>query len=253
MVENYKDELKRQWPFLRSVCNVGWFKPLLFGQPGKINSVCDEELATEEERMFDEIVQSQYKSAGTSDTPLLVPSGVRRLTEEQLTKLFETPEPISELAKWRQEWDERERLKKENRDLLRDLRNKHTALKGETFVDYYKSLADEAARLLIYKRLALNQAQEKLDAWRSQPQLFPHFSAFLEVSIFSLYDADRNQNSKLDMNWQADAEQLCFLVDVDMIVSSDEKFMKRAFDSLWYPKGKQMLTPKEFVKLLPGL
>jgi hypothetical protein len=55
------------------------------------------------------------------------------------------------------------------------------------------------------------------------------------------------------MNWQADAEQLCFLVDVDMIVLSDEKFMKRAFDSLWHPKGKQMLTPKEFVKLLSGL
>jgi hypothetical protein len=31
--QDRKDELKRQWPFLQSICNRGWFKPLLFGQP----------------------------------------------------------------------------------------------------------------------------------------------------------------------------------------------------------------------------
>jgi hypothetical protein len=54
----------------------------------------------------------------------------------------------------------------------------------------------------------------------------------------------------LDWNWQSDAEQLCFLVDVDLIVSSDQQFMRRAFDELWKPKGKRMLTPEELVKLL---
>ena len=39
-----KDKLKRQWPFLQSICNGRWFKPLLFGQPPKLKSVCDEEL-----------------------------------------------------------------------------------------------------------------------------------------------------------------------------------------------------------------
>ena len=26
-----RDELRRQWPFLQSICNGGWFKPLLDG------------------------------------------------------------------------------------------------------------------------------------------------------------------------------------------------------------------------------
>jgi hypothetical protein len=39
-----REKLKQQWPFLQSVCNGGWFRPLLFGQPPKLKSVCDEEL-----------------------------------------------------------------------------------------------------------------------------------------------------------------------------------------------------------------
>jgi hypothetical protein len=47
-----------------------------------------------------------------------------------------------------------------------------------------------------------------------------------------------------------DAEQLCFLEDADVIVSSDEAFMKRAFEEIWKPRRKRMLTPEEFMKLL---
>jgi hypothetical protein len=68
--------------------------------------------------------------------------------------------------------------------------------------------------------------------------------------IYSLYDAEKNQNSPLDRNWQGDAQQLCFLVDVDAMVSSDGGFMKRAFEALWQPSQKRMLTPEEFVELL---
>lgn len=70
----------------------------------------------------------------------------------------------------------------------------------------------------------------------------------MEFFIYSLYDAEQNQNSALDRNWQGDAEQLCFLVDVDAMVSSDWGFMKQAFEALWQPSDKRMLTPEEFVE-----
>jgi hypothetical protein len=41
--EKARDELRRQWPFLRSICNGGWFKPLL-DSADDIKSVCDDEL-----------------------------------------------------------------------------------------------------------------------------------------------------------------------------------------------------------------
>jgi hypothetical protein len=245
MIESHGDELKKQWPFLQSICNAGWFKPLLFGQPPTLNSVIEEELANDEEQVFEQVVQSHY-----DENRLLVPSCRRRETEATLKKLFETPGPQPELGKWRDEWHQSEQMKKENRELLAELRGRHTAGKGETFAKYSESMADEAAQLLIHKRLALAQADTKLDAWKRDPALFPHFSAYLEASVYCLYDADKNQNSPLDRNWQADAEQLCFLVDVDVIVSSDQRFMKRAFEELWRPRGKRMLNPEEFAETL---
>jgi hypothetical protein len=38
-----RDELRRQWPFLRSICNGGWFKPLL-DSASDLKSVCDDVL-----------------------------------------------------------------------------------------------------------------------------------------------------------------------------------------------------------------
>jgi hypothetical protein len=167
-----------------------------------------------------------------------------------LTSRIEEGISSAELDAWRSAWDENEKLKKENKDLLADLRNRHTAQEGETFAEYFQSLADEAAWLLIHKRLGLVRPQAKLDAWRRDPQKFPHFAAYLEASIYSLYDAERNQKSKLDPNWQPDAEQLCFLVDVDAIISSDSGFMKRAFEALWQSRGKRLFTPEEFVGVI---
>jgi hypothetical protein len=116
--------------------------------------------------------------------------------------------------------------------------------KDETFAQYYQTLADEAASLHIHGTFAFDQPQVKLDAWRRDPNQFPHFTAYLELSIYSLYDAERNQNSPLDPNWLADAEYLCFLVDVDAIVSSDGQFMKRAFNQLCNPGVNACLLPK---------
>ena len=54
----------------------------------------------------------------------------------------------------------------------------------------------------------------------------------------------------MDRNWQGDAEQLCFLVDVDAMVSSDIRFMKEAFEALWQPSQNHFFTPEEFVAFL---
>jgi hypothetical protein len=79
---------------------------------------------------------------------------------------------------------------------------------------------------------------------------FPHFTAYLETAIYARYDVENNKNSPIDRNWQTDVEQLCFLVDVDGIISSDQSFMRRAFDELWKLKGKRLFTPEEFVAFL---
>jgi hypothetical protein len=66
-------------------------------------------------------------------------------------------------------------------------------------------------------------------------------------------DAERNQNSPLDSNWFEDAQQLCFLLDVDALAPSDHGFMRRAFEALWHPCGKRTFTADEFVTQLPHI
>ena len=99
----------------------------------------------------------------------------------------------------------------------------------------------------------IDQPEAKFEAWKCDPTKFPHFTAFVGFLIYSLYDAEKNQNSPLDRNWQGDTEQLCFLVDVDAVVSYDLGFMKRAFEALWQPSEKRFFTPEEFVAFLSPL
>jgi hypothetical protein len=231
---NASAELKRQWPYLCSICNGGWFFPLVFGEPGKLHSICETEL---------------LRSKSDIDWPL-VPQKARALSEAKLSKVIEENASLAELDKAVPIWDENEQKKKMAKAVLVGLRNERLLKKGETFDEYLKAQVEYGARHLISKTLALDDPQARFSAWKREPNNSPHFNAYLATTIYGLYDAERNQNSRLDLNWYDDAEQLCFLLDVDALVSSDQSFMKRAFEEVWKSRGKQMFTPDQFVSML---
>jgi hypothetical protein len=96
--QDRKGELKRQWPFLQSICNGGWFKPLLFGQPPKLKSVCDEELdGGEKDRNWP-----------------LFPSSYRSDIEAKVTRFLEGSGPLPELISSRAIYDQIAQIKKQN-------------------------------------------------------------------------------------------------------------------------------------------
>ena len=246
MADSARQKLKRQWPFLQSICNGGWFKPLLFGQPPNLKSVCDEELDGDEK---------------DSNWPLISASH-RRKIEAKLARFLEESGPLPELTNARPIYDQNEQTKKENKALRFKLRSEHNLPDDVTFAQYHQANFADAAWLLIHRPrgsgqlqmlAALDQPEAKLEAWKRGPAKFAHFTAFVGFWIYSLYDAEKNQNSSLDRNWQSDAEQLCFLVDVDAMVSSDLRFMKQAFEALWQPSEKRFFTPEEFVAFLSQL
>jgi hypothetical protein len=246
MGDSAREELKLQWPFLQSICNGGWFKPLLFGQPPKLKSVCDEEL--------DESPKDHNWPA--------IPSSSRTEIEAKVIRFLEGSGAFPELISTQPVYERIEEVKKDNKPLRLKLRTEHNLPKGVTFREYHKANFLDAAQLLIQRPrgsrplqplAALDQPKAKFDAWKRDPTKFPHFTAFVGFLIYSLYDAEKNQNSPLDRNWQGDAEQLCFLVDVDAMVSSDLRFMKEAFEALWQPTPKHFFTPEEFVAFLSQL
>jgi hypothetical protein len=238
-----KDALKRQWSFLKSTCNGGWFRPLLLGPPN-LKSVCDEELGEGPQDL---------------DWPL-VPSSCRSDVEAKVTRFLEDSGSFPELISSRPIYDVIEQVKKKNIATRFKLRNEQRLPKDITFRQYHQAHFFDAGRLLIHRLRYPDQLQipvaifdqpdAKYDAWKCDWTRFPHFTAFVGFWIYSFYDAETHQNSPLDRNWQGDAEQLCFLVDVDSIVSSDMGFMKQAFEALWQPSEKRFFTPNEFLDFL---
>jgi hypothetical protein len=231
--DDVRSELKRQWPFLRSICNGGCFKPLLFGDPPKLTSICDDELA---------------EAKKESNWPLVAPE-VWVSVQAKLNGLIEEGKPLQELDDARPIYAINWQRRQQSGATLAGLRARPLTGRAETFAQYYQSEADLYASRAI-KHMALDIPRIKLSAWRRDPQKYPHFTGFVELYTYVHYDAQRNQNSPLDTNWLGDAEQLCFLMDADVIVSSDEAFMRRAFEEISKPRGKRMLTPEEFVKVL---
>jgi hypothetical protein len=231
-----KDKLKRQWAFLQSICNGGWFKPLLF--QGALDG-----------------------DAKDRNWPL-VPSSFRNDFEAKVTRFLEESGPLPELISARPIYDQLQQVKKKDKAARNAQQRKHRLPKWATFPHYYQANAHEAASLLIHqprssgqlqRLVALDQPDAEFEAWRRDPTKFPHFTAFVGLLIYSRYNAEKNRNSRLDPNWQGDVEQLCFLVDVDAVISSDLGFMKRAFEAWWQPSEKRFFTPEEFVAFLSQL
>jgi hypothetical protein len=150
-----------------------------------LKSVCDDELDGGEK---------------DSNWPL-VPSSCRSDIEAKVSRFLEGSAPLPELDNARPIYDQSEQIKKQNKALRFDLRNEHTLRKGETFQEYHQSLFVEAARFLIHRPRLPGQRQIPLAA--------------LDFSFTASAMRNKIRNSALDRNWQADAEQLCFLVDVD--------------------------------------
>jgi len=53
-------------------------------------------------------------------------------------------------------------------------------------------------------------------------------------------------NERIDRNTEADIELLMYLPHADVVVSNDLRFLRRAFDTLWKPKGKSLFATEEF-------
>ena len=168
-------------------------------------------------------------------------------------------------AAWQESTDERDdtyRKKENQRSIFRDVRvDTAKALRQQRltrtqaqlpFSTYLKSEFHRHGRLLM-DQVHPNRPEYFADLWAASPQRFPYYSGFVEGFIYSLYYAALEQSAPLDRNAQADYEQLAYLVWADVIVSNDTRFLRRAFDALWRPRGKLLKTAEEFTEFLHAI
>jgi hypothetical protein len=120
-----QDEIKRVWPFITSICNGGWFKPLLFGKP-PMNSVCDDEL---------------NGAVKDSNWPLVAPE-LLNIVQAKLNGLIEEGKPLQELSDARPIYDINWQKMQQGRAVLAGLRANPVTGKTEPFAQYYQSESD---------------------------------------------------------------------------------------------------------------
>jgi len=57
----------------------------------------------------------------------------------------------------------------------------------------------------------------------------------------------------IDKNAQADLNLLSLLLNADIVVSNERRFLRTAFQELWAPHGKTLFTVPEFVEFMKKL
>ncbi len=91
------------------------------------------------------------------------------------------------------------------------------------------------------------------DQWAQSPERFPFYTAFVEGFLYAGYHAMVEVNDPIDVNAQVDFEQLSYLTWADIVVSNDQRFFRKAFETLWKPRGKRLETSQSFAALVDRL
>ena len=120
----------------------------------------------------------------------------------------------------------------------------------ETFTPGREELVEFMGRALVQKIVRSSRWPTIFSMWRRRKDYYPFFTQFAEDVVFQEVHFMTNQDSSIDINAQADLEILAHLLRADAIVSNETGFLKKAFEAIWKPRGKLLLTSDEFARHL---
>lgn len=115
------------------------------------------------------------------------------------------------------------------------------------FSSVFKMTVDSFAKSIIEKKV--NTAFDKnvlFNKWKEKKANFPYFTDWLKSFLYIYWYAMTEPNEPLDKNAEGDIRHLFFLRDTDIIVSNDNKFMRKAFYELFGGR-KKYLSLEEFI------
>ena len=118
------------------------------------------------------------------------------------------------------------------------------------FARYVRSEIDQAGRTFISKLIKARDLDAIADRWIRNKSFYPYFTEFVHDMLYEKYYAMTKSNAPLDRNAQADLDVMAHLLQADVLVSNEKGFLRTAFDDLWKPRGKVLMTGPAFLKYL---
>lgn len=238
--ESNRQILKLQIPFILDICNGKWFQAR------------------------EEIWDAELANGGPKRGSIYVRAEERKNAEHLLRKRILNDAVFPELTDGLAEkYIEREKQNKQVEffSLLRDETAKiRGAIKSPANkvtpppMDFIKKHVNTIGLQLIRRHDSVTDAYAVYWRWRLNKKQHLFFTGFVEGYLYSAYyamvEAGNAPGKRLDRNSQADIEQLTYLAKADLLVSCDQRFMLDAFNVLWKPKKKMIMTTDEFISFL---
>jgi hypothetical protein len=227
-----REELRDQMEFLKNICNGGIFR----------DSV---------DIWEDELIRDYSVS-----TPCLLSDDEEHLVWRRAMQGIQQPS----WADWHKTAGDRSvhsKKKTAQREIYSSIRKglaekikrecRGIPLRSYTYEQHRIESMDAMGRAVIDSQFGLTPATSALiqNRWSYHRERYPYFSSFVEGLTYAGYYAGIEQNVSLDDNSQADFELLTFLNHADVVVSSDTRFFRYAFDAIWRPLGKHLVLPEE--------
>lgn len=121
------------------------------------------------------------------------------------------------------------------------------------FARYVQSEIDQAGRGFIFALIKAKALGAIADSWTRNKSYYPYFTEFVRDMLYMAYYAMTKPNAPLDLNAQADLNVMAHLLHADVLVSNEKGFLRTAFDDLWRPRGKVLMTGPAFLEYLAML
>jgi len=236
-----KGILKRQLPFILDICNGRWFRHGF--------DLWEKELIEE-------------KSGGEK---LFVSTSERKETELNIRRMIldeklELKDYGGVQAERQKDWLKSKNLKKMDVELRADVSQKLKKLGKnvsdvkQTFDEFCDTQADDIGRDFIVRRFTTTENKERIaQKWVSNKARYPYFTLFIKGLLYPRYYAMAHPNEPIDENSLSDIYCLIYIHGVDILVSNEEKFMKKAFYALFGDTNKKYMQVEEFLDYLKNL
>ena len=91
---------------------------------------------------------------------------------------------------------------------------------------------------------------EVANRWIRHKQFYPYFTEFVRDMLYMAFYAATKPSAPIDLNAQADLNVMAHLLHGDILVSNERGFLLAAFNDLWKPRGKVLMSGPEFLKYL---
>lgn len=121
------------------------------------------------------------------------------------------------------------------------------------FARYVQREIDHAGRGFISALIKARDPGAIADRWVRQKSDYPYFTEFVRDMLYMAYYAMTKPSAPIDLNAQADLNVMAHLLQADVLVSNEKGFLRTAFEDLWRPRGKVLMTGPVFLEYLSHL